>query len=125
MNDRGRARRAHPARSCAAQPNRASTSGGSAIRLRRTLFETILRQPIVLLEVVVAEDLAALRSVPVVAHQAPVGDDTGGRHLGRQQALRAHLVDAAPEIEVLERALCQVLALWDVVHPDPPLDQRA
>ena len=74
-------------------------------------FETILWQAIVPLEVIVVEDFAALKIVPVVAHQAPIGDDACGRHLWRQQTLCAHLVHAAPEIEMLECALCQVLAL--------------
>ena len=88
-------------------------------------FEAVLRQAIVFLEVIVAEDFAALEVVPVVAHQAAISDNARRRDFRRQHSLRAHLVDAAPEIEMLERALRQVLALRDVVHPHAPLDQRA
>ncbi len=38
---------------------------------------------------------------------------------------RAHLVGEAPEPEVLDRALGQVLALGDALRLDPPLHQRA
>ena len=41
------------------------------------------------------------------------------------QPRRAQLVGDAPEIEVLERALRQVLALRDPLRPQVALDERA
>ena len=79
---------------------------------------------IIFLKIILADDLAPLEAVPVLAHQIFVGDDAAGRHLGRQQAGGAHLVDATPEIEMLEGALRQVLATRHVVHALAPLDQN-
>ena len=88
-------------------------------------LEQILRHAVVLLEIVFADGLAAGEDVPMLVHQALVGGHAGGRHFRRQEALRAQLIDAAPEIEALERALREVLAPGNLVHSDAALHQRA
>src|SRR5262249_55980150 len=91
--------------------------------LAQDILKKILRQPVVLLKIVLREDLATLERVPVIGHQVAVGHDTGGRDLGRQQTLSPHFIDAAPEIKVFEGTLRQILALRNVVHPEAALDQ--
>ena len=65
------------------------------------------------------------RRVPVFAHQVAVGGDLADRIAARHEARRAQLIDDAPEIEMLERALREVLPLGNPVHPGPGLHQRA
>src|SRR5262245_42255664 len=79
--------------------------------LSQYVLETVLRHAIVLLKIILPDDLAALKAVPMLVRQAAIGDDTGSRHFGRQEALSTHLLDATPEIEVLESPLRQVLSL--------------
>ena len=77
------------------------------------LLHLVLRQPVVLLEVVGAHELAPGRRVPVLAHQRFVGGDLADRIAGRHDARGAQLVDDAPEVEMLERALGEVLTLGE------------
>src|SRR5712671_2576383 len=93
--------------------------------LAQDILKTVLRQAIVLLKIIWRDDLTPLEAVPVLACQAPVGHNAGGRHFRWTKALGTNLLDAAPKIEMLKGALRQVLAFGDVVHPHPALNQRA
>ena len=57
---------------CAVQPNALSTFGSVRHPRAQHLFHLVLRQPVVLLEVVVVDELAPRRRVPVLAHQIAV-----------------------------------------------------
>src|SRR6185437_3015036 len=57
-------------------------------------------------------------------HQAAVSGDAADRIGTRQQALGAELIDAAPEIEMFERARREILALGDVRETGAALDQH-
>ena len=78
------------------------------------LFHLVLRQPLVLLEEILGDDLAARGRVPVGAQQMAVGRELADRIARRHHAGGAQFVGDAPEMEVLQRALGQVLALRDV-----------
>ncbi len=93
--------------------------------LAQHLLGLILRQPLVVLEVVGVDDLAQRRRVPVVAGEALIRDDAVHRIVGRQHARGAQLVRDAPEIEMLDRALGEVLPLRDPLRLGAALDQHA
>ena len=89
------------------------------------LLGLVLRQSLVGLRVEGADHLAAGRRMPIVAAQA-----SEERHLADRKAFRsgaggADFVDHAPELEVLHRALGEVLALGNLRQALARLDQRA
>ena len=61
----------------------------------------------------------------MAARQVAVGDDEVPGEIGRRRARGAQPVGDAPEMEMFERALGEVLPLGNVVVAAPPLDQRA
>ena len=65
------------------------------------------------------------RRVPVLAHQVAVGGDAADRIARRHDARGAQLVDDAPEVEVLERALGRFWPLGIRCGRRGALDQRA
>ena len=88
-------------------------------------FGLVLGQPFVVLKVVGIDDLPQRRRVPVLAGQVAVGDDSVHRVFGRQDARRPQLVGDAPEIEVLHRALRQILPLRNPLRLDAAFHQGA
>jgi hypothetical protein len=89
------------------------------------ILQQILRHAVVLLKIEFIDGFAIREGVPVLAHEALVGGHTAYRNFRRQHALGAQFLDAAPEVETLERALREVLSLGNFVHPDTALHQRA
>jgi hypothetical protein len=99
-------------------------------RLRRHLgaqhlLHLVLRQPVVLLEVIVVHQLAAGRCKPIRSVQVAIAGDLADREARRQETRRAQLIDDAHEIEMLERAVGEVLALGDAAKLGARLHQRA
>src|SRR5262245_56975600 len=88
-------------------------------------FHAVLRQPFVVLKIVWAHDLSSWRSVPVIAHQAAVGRHLTDRIAGRHEARGPYLVDYAPEIKMLERALSEILPFGDLLQSRSGLNDRA
>src|SRR6202011_5926847 len=60
-----------------------------------------------------------------LAHQIAVRGDLADRIAGRHDARRPQLLLDAPEMEMLERALREVLSLRNAVERHAALDQRA
>ena len=88
-------------------------------------FHPVLGQPVVRLKIIWTDELSLGRSVPVGAHQIFVGHDPADGVVGRHDACGPQLVGNAPEIEVLERALREILPLRDPLQLGSALDQGA
>src|SRR5260221_14634847 len=88
-------------------------------------FRAILRQPLVVLEKVGADELASGGRLPVLAHQAAVGGDFADRITGRHETRLPQLAGDSPEMEMLEGAMRQHLPFGNAVHAGAALDQRA
>src|SRR5262249_29806905 len=88
-------------------------------------FHPVLRQALIVLKIIRAHDLAAGRRLPVFAHQIAVGGDFADRIAGRHDARGAQLVLDPPEVEMLERALREVLPLRDAIERRAAFDQHA
>ena len=88
----------------------------------------VLRQSLVALEVEVPHRGAAaaepLAAVEIRAHQVAIRGHVADRVVGRHDARGSQLVDALPEVEVLQRSIRQVLALGDRLRTQVPLDQH-
>ena len=91
---------------------------------RQHRFHAVLRQAVIVLEVIRPHDFATGRGLPILAREIAVGRDLADRKAGRQQARAAQLVGDAEEIEMLERALGEVLALGDEVALGAAFHQR-
>ncbi len=89
------------------------------------LLDLILRQTLVRLRVEGANRLTPRRRVPPRRRQVAIGRELADGIGRRHETGRADLIDDAPELEVLERALREVLALGDRVHLATALDERA
>ena len=89
------------------------------------MFALVLRQSLVVLEIIGIDDLAQRRRVPIFVVEIAVSDDAGHGKFRRQQARGAQLFADAPKIEMLHRALGQVLALGDALRLAAPFDQGA
>ena len=89
------------------------------------LFHLVLRQPVVLLEVIVVDQLAARRREPILPVQVAMAGDLADREARRQEARGAQLIDDAHEVEVLERAVGEVLALGNAPELGAAFHQRA
>ena len=89
------------------------------------LLGPVLGQPLVVLKIVGIDDLSQRRRVPVLAGQAPVRHHSVHRIFWRQDARCSQPVGDAPEMEMLHRALGQVLPLRDGWRLDPALDESA
>ncbi len=89
------------------------------------LLGAVLGQPLVGLEVIVAHQLVPRREVPVLAHQVAVGRDRADGVAGWEEAGGAQLVGDAPEVEVLQSARREVLALGDALGGEASFHQGA
>ena len=89
------------------------------------LLHPVLRHAVVVLEVIGPHQFASARRVPVIARQIAIGRDLANRRIGRHDARAPQFVDDAPRIEMLERALRQVLPLGNPMHAVARLDQHA
>ena len=89
------------------------------------LFHLVLRQPVVLLEVVVVDQLAARGREPIFPVQVAIAGDLADREAGRQEPRRAQLIDDAHEVEMLERAMGEVLPLGNAAELGAAFHQRA
>src|SRR5437764_115523 len=89
------------------------------------VFSLILRQTLVVLEIIRIDDLAQRRRRPIFIVQIAVSDDPAHGVIGRQDACGAQRVHNAPEIEVLDRTLCEILPLRNALRFAPALDERA
>ena len=69
--------------------------------------------------------LAARRREPVLAVQIAVAGDLADREARRQEPRGAQLIDDAHEVEMLERALGEVLPLGDAAELGAAFHQRA
>ena len=88
-------------------------------------LRAVLRQAFVLLVVERLHRLASGRRVPVVAHQVLVRRDAADGVVVRHDAGRTQFVHDAPEVEVLQRALAEVLSLGDALRLRVPFHDRA
>ena len=89
------------------------------------LFHLVLRQPVVSLEVVVVDQLAARRRKPIGAVQVAVAGDLADREARRQKARGAQFIDDAHEVEMFERAMGEVLAFGNAPELGAAFHQRA
>jgi hypothetical protein len=89
------------------------------------IFALVLRQPFVFAKVIGIDDFAQRRGVPIFIVEVVVGDDAAHRIGRRQQARGAQFLTDTPKIEVLDRALRQVLAFGNALRFEPTLHQRA
>src|SRR5947207_7215777 len=89
------------------------------------VFSLILRQTLVVLEIIRIDDLAQRRRRPIFIVQIAVSDDPAHGVIGRQDACGAQRVHNAPEIGVLDRTLCEILPLRNALRFAPALDERA
>ena len=85
----------------------------------------VLRHPVVGLGIERMQQLAPSGRMPELARQAFVGGDLADCIARRHHPRGAQLVDDAPEAEMLERAVGQVLALGDAMHADAGFHQHA
>ncbi len=85
----------------------------------------ILRQPRAGLAEIGVERPPRRRDVPMLARQVAIGDEEVARKIGRQELGRAQLAGDAPGMEMLQRALGEVLSLGDGVRLAPPFHQDA
>ena len=93
--------------------------------LSQDLFGEVLGQALVGGVVEAAHLLSPGRREPVLAHQRAVHGDATDGIAGRQDARSPQLLLDAPEMEVLQGARGQVLALRDVLQPGVTLDNGA
>src|SRR5215470_4427800 len=91
----------------------------------QNIFGLILRQTLVVLEVIGIDDLAQRRRRPIFIVQIAIGDDAAHRIGRRQDARGAQRVQNAPKIEVLDRTLREILSLGNALRLAPTFDQRA
>ncbi len=89
------------------------------------IFHQILRQAFVFLEIIIVDDFAQRRRVPIIALQIAIRNYAAHRVFRRQHPRGAHRVGDAPAIEVFHRTLRQVLALGNELRLGAPLDQSA
>src|SRR5208282_767132 len=89
------------------------------------MFGLVLGQSFIFLEVIGIDDLAKRRCVPVFIVEVAVRDNSTHGVIGRQHARRSHRVGNAPKIEVLHRALRQVLPFRNALRFDAAFDKGA
>src|SRR5215813_13991566 len=77
------------------------------------MFSLVLGQSFVFLEIVRIENFSQRQSVPIFTNQVTVGHDSVHLVSEWQNARRAQLIRDAPEIEVFDRTLGQILPFWN------------
>src|SRR6185295_7764068 len=88
-------------------------------------FGGVLRQPFVVGEVIWPHQFALQPVIFVAAQQRAVGCHAADAVVARNRPRRTKLRLRAPEVEVLQRALGQVLTLRDRLRTAEPFDQNA
>jgi hypothetical protein len=89
------------------------------------VLHLVLRQSFVVLEIVRVDELAQRRRVPVRTGQAAIGNDPAHGIFGRQDSRGAQLIGDTPDIEMLDRALGEILALGNALRLGSALHEGA